>query len=99
MKLDRRNVSFPEQVFKDTVAIFVVFAVLFTLAVVVRAPLGRLADPTDTSYVPRPEWYFLFLFQTLKFFEGPLEIVGGGGAAEPGDSGACSWCRSSIGTG
>jgi ubiquinol-cytochrome c reductase cytochrome b subunit len=39
-------------------------------------PLERLADPTDTTYIPRPEWYFLFLFQTLKLFEGPLEVVG-----------------------
>lgn len=67
---------FPEQVFKDTIAIFVVFSILFALAVVARAPLGRLADPTDTTYVPRPEWYFLFLFQTLKLFEGPLELLG-----------------------
>src|SRR5207248_8823776 len=34
------------------------------------------ADPTDTSYIPRPEWYFLFLFQILKVFQGPLEVVG-----------------------
>ncbi|MCC6536854.1 MAG: cytochrome b N-terminal domain-containing protein [Bryobacterales bacterium] len=67
---------FPGQVFKDTVAIFIAFCVLFALAVFLQAPLGRLADPTDTTYVPRPEWYFLFLFQTLKFFEGPLEVVG-----------------------
>lgn len=67
---------FPEQVFKDTIAIFVVFSILFALAVTARAPLGRLADPTDTSYVPRPEWYFLFLFQTLKLFEGSLELLG-----------------------
>lgn len=67
---------YPEQVFKDTVAIFVVFSILFTMAVVLEAPLGRLADPTDTSYTPRPDWYFLFLFQLLKFFEGPLEVVG-----------------------
>jgi ubiquinol-cytochrome c reductase cytochrome b subunit len=46
------------------------------MAIVVRVPLGRTADPTDTSFIPRPEWYFLFLFQTLKLFEGPLEIVG-----------------------
>ncbi len=39
-------------------------------------PLEQLADPTDTSYIPRPEWYFLFLFQTLKLFSGPLEVVG-----------------------
>jgi ubiquinol-cytochrome c reductase cytochrome b subunit len=67
---------YPAQVFKDTVAIFITFAVLFTLAVMARVPLERLADPTDTSYIPRPDWYFLFLFQMLKFFQGPLEIVG-----------------------
>jgi ubiquinol-cytochrome c reductase cytochrome b subunit len=67
---------FPEQVFKDTVAVFIAFAILFIMAVAVRVPLERMADPTDTSYIPRPEWYFLFLFQTLKVFDGPLEVVG-----------------------
>jgi cbb3-type cytochrome oxidase cytochrome c subunit len=67
---------YPAQAFKDTVAIFVAFAVLFALAVSVRVPLEQLADPTDTSYAPRPEWYFLFLFQALKLFTGPLEVVG-----------------------
>ncbi|MBZ5578020.1 MAG: cytochrome b N-terminal domain-containing protein [Acidobacteriia bacterium] len=67
---------YPEQVFKDTLAIFIAFAILFTMAVVVRVPLEQLADPTDTAYIPRPEWYFLFLFQTLKLFTGPLELVG-----------------------
>ena len=67
---------YPQQVFRDTVAIFIAFAILFVLAVAVRVPLEQLADPTDTSYIPRPEWYFLFLFQSLKLFEGPLEVVG-----------------------
>jgi ubiquinol-cytochrome c reductase cytochrome b subunit len=66
---------YPRQVFKDTAAIFLAFAILFALAVVAKAPLGRLADPTDISYIPRPEWYFLFLFQLLKYCEGPLEIL------------------------
>ena len=67
---------FPGQVYKDTVAIFVVFMFLLTLSIVAKVPLGHVADPTDTSFVPRPEWYFLFLFQSLKFFEGPLELFG-----------------------
>mgnify|MGYP001389057378 CR=1 FL=1 len=67
---------YPEQVFKDTVAAFIAFAILFTMAVVLKAPLDRLADPTDTTYTPRPDWYFLFLFQTLKFFEGKMEVIG-----------------------
>ncbi|MBM3783658.1 MAG: c-type cytochrome [Acidobacteria bacterium] len=67
---------YPGQVFKDTVAVFIMFTILFLMALLVRVPLGKIADPTDTTYIPRPEWYFLFLFQILKFFEGPLEIVG-----------------------
>ena len=67
---------YPEQVFKDTLAIFAAFVILFVMALVVRVPLEQLADPTDTAYIPRPEWYFLFLFQTLKLFTGPLELVG-----------------------
>src|ERR1700723_1852877 len=67
---------FPEQVFKDTVGIAIAFIILFVIAVVAKVPVERLADPTDTAYIPRPEWYFLFLFQSLKFFKGPLETVG-----------------------
>jgi ubiquinol-cytochrome c reductase cytochrome b subunit len=67
---------FPEQVFKDTVGIALAFIVLFAMAVIAKVPLERLADPTDTAYIPRPEWYFLFLFQFLKFFKGSLEVVG-----------------------
>jgi ubiquinol-cytochrome c reductase cytochrome b subunit len=66
----------PGQTFKDTLAIFAAFVILFTMAVAARVPLEQLADPSDTTYIPRPEWYFLFLFQTLKLFSGPLEVVG-----------------------
>lgn len=67
---------YPQQVAMDTVAIFVWFAVLMGMAILARVPLGHVADPTDLSFVPRPEWYFLFLFQFLTWFEGPLEVVG-----------------------
>jgi ubiquinol-cytochrome c reductase cytochrome b subunit len=71
-----KKTFFPGQVFKDTVATFVWFCVLAGMAIMVRVPLGHVADPTDNSFIPRPEWYFLFLFQTLKLFKGPLEIFG-----------------------
>jgi ubiquinol-cytochrome c reductase cytochrome b subunit len=67
---------FPDQVMKDVIAVFTAFAILYTMALFVEVPLGQLADPTDLTYVPRPDWYFLFLFQTLKFFKGSLEPVG-----------------------
>lgn len=71
-----RKTFYPQQALKDVVAIFVAFSVLFLMAATVQAPLERLADPSDAEYIPRPEWYFLFLFQTLKFFEGALEPIG-----------------------
>jgi len=66
---------YPYHAFKDSVVIAAVFAALFTLSVSVDAPLDEMADPSDASYVPRPEWYFLSLFQLLKYFPGPLEPV------------------------
>jgi ubiquinol-cytochrome c reductase cytochrome b subunit len=53
-----------------------VLAVMAILALVWQAPLEEMADPGDVTYVPRPEWYFLFYFQLLKYFEGPLVVVG-----------------------
>jgi ubiquinol-cytochrome c reductase cytochrome b subunit len=70
-----RKPFYPGQVFKDTVAIFAVFCVLFIMTLVLRVPLERMADPSDITYIPRPEWYFLFLFQLLKLLRGPMEVV------------------------
>jgi ubiquinol-cytochrome c reductase cytochrome b subunit len=73
---DPRQPFFPYQAARDAVAGLAVVLLLFALASGSPAPLERLADPSDTSYVPRPEWYFLPLFQLLKFFQGPLEPIG-----------------------
>lgn len=67
---------FPWHVMKDTVMMAAVFALLLTVAVRLPAHLDEIANPADASYVPRPEWYFLSLFQLLKYFPGPLEPVG-----------------------
>lgn len=66
---------FPSHALKDTLAMAATFAGLVTLAIVVPAPLDEIADPSDATYIPRPEWYFLSLFQLLKYFPGPLEPV------------------------
>jgi ubiquinol-cytochrome c reductase cytochrome b subunit len=64
---------YPYHALKDTIAMAAVFALLLTLAMAIPAPLDPMADPSDATYVPRPEWYFLPLFQLLKYFPGPLE--------------------------
>lgn len=76
-KEEKKNQRFyPKQAFRDTVAVFTAFTMLFLAAAFLNAPLGRLADPTDTAYIPRPEWYFLFLFELLRIFKGSLEVIG-----------------------
>jgi ubiquinol-cytochrome c reductase cytochrome b subunit len=67
---------YPDQVFKDMVLILLVFVALVALANLSPAPLEAIADPADKSYVPRPEWYFFFLYQLLKYFQGRYEMVG-----------------------
>jgi mono/diheme cytochrome c family protein len=67
---------FPDIVFKDAVVSFVVFITLIALVFFFGAPLEDRANPNDTTYTPRPEWYFLFLFQMLKYFPGKLEVIG-----------------------
>jgi ubiquinol-cytochrome c reductase cytochrome b subunit len=75
----RDQTFYPRQAFRDLVAVSVVFGILFVTAALADVPLERLADPTDTSYTPRPEWYFLYLFQMLRMLSGPLEILGSAG--------------------
>jgi quinol-cytochrome oxidoreductase complex cytochrome b subunit len=57
---------FPYAVAKDSVmAAIVVFSIIM-MALIFGAELGPKADPTTTTYVPRPEWYFFFLFELLR---------------------------------
>jgi ubiquinol-cytochrome c reductase cytochrome b subunit len=66
----------PEVITEDLLLALVVFLILIGLTLFVAVPLEERADPTDTAYIPRPEWYFLSLFQLLKLFPGSLDWVG-----------------------
>ncbi len=75
----------PDQVLKDAVACLAVLAAVLFLMVRHRmfhtagplgAELGAPADPSEPYSAARPEWYFLFLFQFLKFFPAETEIWG-----------------------
>ncbi|MHB1833632.1 MAG: c-type cytochrome, partial [Solirubrobacteraceae bacterium] len=57
---------FPYAVAKDSVMAVVVMIVIIFLAAMFGAELGPKADPTTTTYVPRPDWYFYFLFEVLR---------------------------------
>lgn len=67
---------FPYHAVKDALMAGAVFVGLFVLAIVGGHQLEPVANPEDAAYVPRPEWYFLWLFQMLKYFPGRLEVIG-----------------------
>ncbi len=62
---------FPYAVAKDAVMACVVMAVIITMSLVLGTELGSKANPTTTTYVPRPEWYFFFLFEVLRVIKPP----------------------------
>jgi menaquinol-cytochrome c reductase cytochrome b/c subunit len=57
---------FPYAVAKDAVMAAVVMLVIIFLSLMFGAEMGPKADPTTTTYVPRPDWYFFFLFEVLR---------------------------------
>jgi ubiquinol-cytochrome c reductase cytochrome b subunit len=63
----------PDIVAKDAVVSLLVVLLIVLLAATLGASLEPPADPSDTSYVPRPEWYFLPLYELLRIVPGSLE--------------------------
>jgi menaquinol-cytochrome c reductase cytochrome b/c subunit len=57
---------FPYAVAKDSMMAVIVMGVIIFLALYFGAELGPKANPTTTTYVPRPDWYFFFLFEVLR---------------------------------
>ena len=71
---------FPYAVAKDSAMFLVVFIVIAVMSIVLGAEQGPKADPTTTTYTPRPEWYFFFLFELLRVLKPaaltPLATIG-----------------------
>ncbi|HZN89408.1 MAG TPA: c-type cytochrome [Thermoleophilaceae bacterium] len=65
---------FPYAVAKDSLMACVTLVVIILMAILFGAELGPKADPTTTTYTPRPEWYFFFLFELLRVVK-PPELV------------------------
>lgn len=74
-KLEKGERFWPDTIFKDVVMSLGIFVLLLLLATFVGIPAEAKADPSDTSYIPRPEWYFLFLFKFLALY-GQLPLIG-----------------------
>jgi menaquinol-cytochrome c reductase cytochrome b/c subunit len=65
---------FPYAVFKDGAMACIVMLVIVLMSIFLGAELGPKADPTSTTYVPRPEWYYFFLFELLRVVKPPALV-------------------------
>jgi quinol-cytochrome oxidoreductase complex cytochrome b subunit len=67
---------YPRQVMKDIVFVTLVIVTIGLVAYYRPADLGPRADPANTQYLPRPEWYYRPFFEWLKFWQGRMEVIG-----------------------
>jgi len=65
---------FPYAVMKDSTMALIVVLVIALLAIMLGAEQGPKADPTSTTYTPRPDWYFFFLFALLRVLKPPYLV-------------------------
>jgi len=65
---------FPYAVLKDSAMALIVVGVIIAMSLILGAEQGPKADPTSTTYVPRPEWYFFFLFELLRVIKPPVLV-------------------------
>jgi mono/diheme cytochrome c family protein len=73
--LQRGERFWPDSIYKDLIISLAIFIVLILLAAFIGVPGEPKADPSDTAYIPKPEWYFLFLFKFLALY-GQIPVLG-----------------------
>jgi ubiquinol-cytochrome c reductase cytochrome b subunit len=68
---------YPRQLILDLTASLLIIVVLALVAYLIPVHLGPVANASDTTYIPRPEWYYLPIFQWLKVVSGKWSLLGG----------------------
>ncbi|MGI8916333.1 MAG: hypothetical protein ACR2JY_21600 [Chloroflexota bacterium] len=75
LRPDLRGTFFPDAVFQTTVVVLIIFAILLVFTLVMPPTVGAPADPLNNDlYLPRPAWYFYFLFAILEVMKGPILV-------------------------
>jgi ubiquinol-cytochrome c reductase cytochrome b subunit len=72
----KAELFYPRQVLMDLSLTGLLIVALGFLSFFFPVNLGPPANPADAQYIPRPEWYYLPIFQWLKYWHGALSVVG-----------------------
>ncbi len=67
---------YPKQVLVDGAFALVIILALACISHFIPYELGPKANPADAHYLPRPEWYYIPIFEWLKYWPGSLSFVG-----------------------
>lgn len=68
---------YPRQVVIDAFFAIILIGILAVIALKIPMDLGPAANPADTAFLPRPEWYYRPAFQWLKYLSGRWSLLGG----------------------
>ena len=74
-ELNKGERFWPDSIFKDVIVSLGIFVLLILMATFIGVASEPKADPSDTAYIPRPEWYFLFIFKFLALY-GQIPVLG-----------------------
>lgn len=67
---------YPEHLGRSSIVFFAVFCIIIALSIYGEIPKEDMVGTVDESYLPRPEWYFMWIFQLLTYFSGSTEVLG-----------------------
>ncbi|MFN3395879.1 MAG: hypothetical protein ACK4Z9_03680 [Thermodesulfovibrionales bacterium] len=71
----KQMVFYPDFLFREAIAALVMVIIVVAMALLLPMKVGDPADPSDASFKPRPEWYFMAPFFLLKIFPSSLEVI------------------------
>lgn len=66
---------FPYAIYKDHIVAILAFGWIIGMSIWHRVEIGQPVYAATTDFVPRPEWYFFFLFELLKIFKGQNALM------------------------
>ena len=73
--MNRQKEFYPDYLIEILLVIFLIVELIVTLALLYPPGIGRQID-FSTPFSPRPEWYFLWLYQLIRYFPGSWIVIG-----------------------